>query len=218
MNRILNDLRSDEGEFITSNTVKSYSNKLHYDVGDVMKYLTSQGYILEILDGVFYVKNAEEFQTKELKYTQYELVSKVLALKNVNNWYFGLNTALTFDLDEKNDVFFDNNTSIDYIINDRFSINKPVIINGVKFLFLVFKKELLNFGIKDNGKYRYSNLEKTILDYVYLYNSNQVREGKILVEVSKYKNSVSRERLLEYTKHYPANVAAILERSNIYGK
>ncbi len=218
MNRILNDLRSDEEEFITSDTIRTYSKKMYYDARDVIKNFTSQGYIFEVLDDMFYIKDVDEFKNSVLKYSQYELVSKALAFKNINNWYFGLHSALPFDLNEKNEVFFGSDTEINYIITDRFTVNKPVIINGDKFLFLVFKKELLDFGIKDNGKFRYSNLEKTILDYVYLYSCNKVREGKIIVELSKYKNSVSSERISRYSKHYPANVAAILEKINFYGK
>ncbi len=217
MNRILNELRSNESEFITSNSVRDYSNKLNYKVGDVMKYFTSQKYIFEVLNDMFYLTDVDEFQKKELKYSQYELISKALAFKNINTWYFGLNTALTFDSNEKNDVFFENNKNINYVINNRFSGDK-LIINGDIFSFLIFKKELLNFGIKDNGKYRYSNLEKTILDYVYLYNSNQVREGKIITEIMKYKNFISIERIKKYSKHYPANVAAILEKAKFYGQ
>ena len=214
MNRIITDLRSNEEEFINFDTIRDYSNKLNYNVRNVMKYFTSQGYILEILKDLFYVKDVDEFQKKESKYSNYELISKALALKDIKNWYFGLNTALTFDLKEKNDVFFENNTDIDYIINDRISMNKPITIDGNKFAFLSFNAELLNFGITDNGKYRYSNLEKTILDYVYLYNSNNVSQGKIIVEVSKYRNAVSMERIIEYLKYYPAIVTTILEKTN----
>lgn len=218
MNRILNDLRKDEEEFITPNTIRSYSNKLHYEVRDVIKYLTSQGHLLQILDDLFYVKSIDECTTNQLKYSNYELIAKVLTHKKVSNWYFGLHTALTFDLKEENEVFFDNDLSIDYVINHGFTVNRPIQINGNKFSFLIFKEDLLNFGIRDNGKYRYSDLEKTILDYIYLYNCNQVRIGKIIVEVSKYKNSVSTEKILEYSKHYPANVGAVLEKVMFHGK
>ncbi len=216
MNQILYDIRSEEEEIITTKTIQGYSNKKYYEVGKVINYLTSQGYILKILNNMFYVKDIDEFNKKELKYSQHELIAKALELKNAKNWYFGLHTALTFELSENNDVFFKNDTSIDYIINDRISVKKPLIINGDKFSFLVFKKELLNFGVKDHGIFRYSNLEKTILDFIYLYNCNHVREGKILVEVSKYKHVISLERLMKYSKHYPAEVGKILERINIF--
>ncbi|MHA1148335.1 MAG: hypothetical protein ACTSR8_08825 [Promethearchaeota archaeon] len=213
INRILINLRKNEDEFITSNTIRDYSNKLHYQFDYVIKFLTSQGFILEILNDLFYVKDIDEINNHKLKYSNYELISKMLAFKKITSWYFGLNTALTFDLSEKNEIFFEHDTSIDYIINYGFSVDRPIKINGNQFSFLTFKEDLLNFGIIDNGKFRYSNLEKTILDYIYLYQCNNVREGKIIVEISKYKKYVSMKRILEYMKHYPKNVEEILEKT-----
>lgn len=213
---IVKDLRKKEEELINSDIIKDYSKKLHYNLGDVVKYLTSQGYIMEVFKDLFYVKDIDEFNKKELKYSQYELVAKALALKKVKNWYFGLNTALSFEPAEKNELFFDNDTSIDYIINDRFSMDKPITIDGDKFSFFVFNNELLTFGIKTSGNYRYSDLEKTILDYVYLYCSNHVSVGKIMKEASKYKSIASKERILEYSQHYPVIVAQTLEKANFY--
>lgn len=216
MNSILYDLRSDNEEFITTNTIKGYSNKLYYEVEKVIKYLTSQGYIIEILNDMFYIKDINEFNGKELKYSQYELLSKALAFKNVNSWYFGLHTALSPDIKEKNEISFDKNDSVTYVINDRLSIDKPFIINGEQFSFLVFKKELLSFGLKKIGKYQFSNLEKTILDFIYLYACNRVGDGKIFNIISKYKDAVSMERIVKYSKHYPATVSEILEKSNFF--
>jgi len=215
MMRVLNSLRSDEEEFITSSTIRGYSEKLYYGVENVIKYFTSQGFIIEVLNDMFYIKDINEIRKKEIKYSPYELISRAFDFKNVKNWYFGLNTALAFDSNEKNDVIFNIDTSTNYVISDRISVDEPVIINEEKFSFLVFKDDLLNFGIKDNGKFRYSNLEKTLLDFIYLYNCNHVREGKTIVAVSKYKNIVSRDILLRYSKKYPANVAEMLEKSNL---
>ncbi len=218
LNNILYDLRSINEEFITSNTIKGYSNKKYYEVGKVIKYFTSQGYILEVLHDMFYIKDIDEFNGNELKYSQYELISKALAFKNVNNWYFGLHTAMNPDLNVKKEILIDKKENVTYIINDQVSIDKPININGEQFSFLVFKKELLSFGLKKIGKYQYSNLEKTILDFIYLYNCNRVGEGKIFNVISKYKDSVSMEKLLRYSKHYPSIVSEILEKSNYFRK
>ncbi len=213
---IVKDLRKKEDELINLDIIKEYSTKLHYNIRDVMNYLISQGYIMEVFKDLFYVKNNDEFNKKELKYSRYELITKVLMLKKVKNWYFGLNTALTFESTEKKELFFDNDKSIDYIINDRLSMNKPITIDGNKFSFFVFNNELLTFGIKTSENYRYSDLEKTILDYIYIYSSNHVGIGKIMKEASKYKNHVSKERIFEFSKHYPSIVGQILEKANFY--
>lgn len=73
------------------------------------------------------------------KYNHYELVSKGLELKGVKNWYFGLYTALKFNL-ATHESF-----TITYVITNKLYRNKPISIDNHKFKFIKLKPELLTF-------------------------------------------------------------------------
>lgn len=62
--------------------------------------------------------------------------------------------------------------TINYIINDKIYRNKPILIDGRRCKFIKLKPTLLTFGIVENRSYRYSDLEKTILDFIYKFRYN----------------------------------------------
>ena len=83
---------------------------------------------------------------------------------------------------------------------------------GKKFRFFRFKDDLFNFGII-NGKVKYSDLEKTILDFVYLWEYNHRNERTILVELSKLLDGTSKEKILDYSQYYPKSNINILKKA-----
>jgi len=139
-----------------------------------------------------------------IKYSHLELVAKGLELKGVENWYFGLYTALM--LNNATHEYF----TIDYVISDNLYRNKPITINSRKFKFHKLKTSLLKFGIIEN-QYRYSDLEKTILDFIYLWIYNGVSKKRILMDISGYAKNLSGSEIKDYIHWYPKSVKEIIK-------
>jgi len=159
------------------------------------------------LDDIYYVKSDEEFINKEINYSTLELIAKVLKLKRVKNWYFGLYTALKL-----NKINHDNQDDFLYLINNQIIRDKPVKILGKNFRFLIFKNSFFNFGIIKN-KIRYSDHEKTILDLLYLWDYNNMNENRMLLELTKLLDGISEEKILNYARYYPKSNKTLLEKA-----
>ncbi|MGQ4875393.1 MAG: type IV toxin-antitoxin system AbiEi family antitoxin domain-containing protein [Promethearchaeia archaeon] len=194
----------DNKEFVTSREIKEYCNFLNLKYENVINYLLSRGYLMRIFKGIFYVKSLEELKFGYRKYSYLEIIKNGLELKNVKNWYFGLYTALK--LNNATHEYF----TIDYVISENLYRSKIINIGGRKFRFIKLKPELLNFGII-NDKFRYSDLEKTILDFIYLWNYNSIEKKKILLNISEYKNNLNEKKIKNYAKNYPKSVKRIVE-------
>jgi len=191
-------------EFVTSDEIKEYCILLNLNYEKIVNYFISRGYLSRIFRGIFYVKSLEELKLGNRKYSYLELVNRGLELKKVKNWYFGLYTALKI-----NNITHEYFT-IDYIISENFYRSKVINIEKRKFKFIKIKPDLLTFGIIENG-IRYSDLEKTILDFIYLWIYNNNPKKKILTDISEYIGAVKEEKILFYTKNYPNSVKEIIE-------
>ena len=100
--------------------------------------------------------------------------------------------------------------TIDYVISDNLYRSKPITINNRKFKFHKLKPLLLKFGIIEN-KYRYSDLEKTILDFIYLWIYNGVSKKRILMDISGYAKNLSGSKIKDYVHWYPKSVKEIIK-------
>ncbi len=136
------------------------------------------------------------------KYSHLDLVAKGLELKGINEWYFGLYTALK--LNNMTHEYF----ATDYVVNDHILRVNPMKIAGHKFRFLKFKPKLFNFGITDNG-ILYSDPEKTILDFIYMWRYNGVPKDKIAADVGDWSKDLSEPAFSRYAKNYPKTVQEI---------
>jgi len=141
------------------------------------------------------------------KYNHLELVAKGLELKRVSNWYFGLHTALKLN-NMTHETF-----TVEDVINDKLFRAHSFTIAGYKFKFSRLSPSLLSFGIEraENGV-RYSDPEKTVLDFMYLWRYNGIPEEKITVDIAGWAKRLSRETLRTYAKKYPNTVAEIAAR------
>jgi hypothetical protein len=179
--------------------------KLDYNIA--IRHLVPRGYFVRILRGIFYVKSLEELEVARPKYTRLELVAKGLEVKNVRRWYFGLHTALKLN-NMTHETF-----AVEDVVNDKLFRANPFIIAGYKFKFSKLSPSLLGFGIRNAGNgVRYSDPEKTILDFIYLWRYNGIPEEKIAADVAGWAKSASKEKLRAYAKKYPKTVAGIAER------
>ncbi len=201
---LLKKLRIDKKEFITSEELKRYCKTLTLNYEKIIKYYVSRGYLIRIFKGIFYVKSLDEIKLGRAKYNHLELAAKGLELKGVKNWYFGLYTALKF-----NNITHESFT-VDYVVNDKLLRTKPINIAGYKFRFVKLTPKLLEFGIIENNL-KYSDPEKTILDFIYIWRYNGVPEDKIVLDVSEWARGISREKIRKYAGNYPTTVQEIAD-------
>jgi len=201
---LLKKLRLDKKEFITSEELKHYCKAMALNYGKIIKYYVSRGYLIRIFKGIFYVKSLDEVKLGKSKYNHLELVAKGLELKGVKNWYFGLYTALKF-----NNITHESFTA-DYVVNDKLLRSKPINIAGYKFRFVKLTPKLIEFGIIEKNL-KYSDPEKTILDFIYTWRYTGVPKEKIILDVSEWAKDISSEKTKKYAANYPKTVQDIAD-------
>ena len=207
MSLLRRKLWMDRKEFVTAEELKRYCKtmKLNYEM--VVRYFGMRAYLVRIFRGVFYVKSLEELKLGRNKYNHLELVAKGLELKNVKRWYFGLHTALKLN-NMTHETF-----AVEDVVNDKLFRANPIAIAGYKFKFSRLSPSLLGFGTRKAGNgVRYSDPEKTLLDFIYLWRYNGIPEEKIVADVSDWEKGASKEKLMAYAKKYPKTVAEIAAR------
>jgi len=192
-------------KYVTREELIVYSKALKLNYRDVISYLIHNRYVITLLKGIFYVLSADERKHKSIDATYLELTKKALELKGIKNWYFGLESAFKFN-NVTHEYF-----SIDYVINDKLVKTTPIKINGRKIKFVKIKPELLGFGIVRNN-INYSDLEKTILDKIYLLSYAGNNYNNIRDYVIEYIGSADSNKLLKYSKPYPKTMKRTLER------
>jgi predicted transcriptional regulator of viral defense system len=203
-NFLLKKLNIDEKEFITSEELKRYCKSMGLNYEITIRHLVSRGYLIRIFKGIFYIKSLDEAKFGKSKYSNLELVAKGLELKGVKNWYFGLYTALKFN-NMTHESF-----SVDYVVNDKLLRSKPISIAGYKYRFIKLAPKLIQFGIIGDNL-RYSNPEKTILDFIYTWRYNGVPREKIILDVSEWAKEISGEKTIRYSVNYPKTVREIAD-------
>jgi len=201
---ILRKLRLEGKELVTSEELKEICSSLNIKYESAIRHLVPRGHLIRIFRGIFYVTTPDEALTKRQKYSHLELVSKGLRAKGVEAWYFGLHTALKL-----NNMTYEH-YAIDYVVNDEIQRPNPIEIAGYKFRFVKVKPPLLGFGVVGD-ELRYSDPEKTILDFVYLWRYNGMPDQRINLSVKEWTNDIEKEKLKKYSQHYPKTVARQLE-------
>jgi predicted transcriptional regulator of viral defense system len=203
MNILLKKLYIDRKDIVTSDALKKYCKifKLRYDT--TLRYMMSKGYLVRIFRGIFYIRTLDELKMNRTKYNPLELVAKGMEAKNVKNWYFGLYTALKYN--NMTHEYF----TVDYVINDRIFRPNPVKIAGMRFKFVKISPSLLSFGMLKNGLI-YSDPEKTILDFMYLWRYNGISKEKIIADISDWTNNISGKKINDYAVKYPKSVRNIV--------
>jgi predicted transcriptional regulator of viral defense system len=200
---LLKKLRLENKEFVTSEELKGYCKQLQLDYESAIDHFLTRGHFIRIFRGVFYVKSLDEMKLGKTKYSYLELVAKGLELKGVKNWYFGLYTALK--LNNMTHEYF----SIDYVVNDKMLRINPMKISGHKFRFMKLKSSLFSFGVITKDALTYSDPEKTILDFIYMWRYNGIPRDRILADVGDWSINLSASRLIEYAKNYPKTAQEI---------
>ncbi|MBL7101002.1 MAG: hypothetical protein ISS23_03555 [Nanoarchaeota archaeon] len=200
---IVKKLGMQKEKFITRDIIKKFSEELNIDYYTVISYLLSNKYLIRILRGVFYVNSLEERKKKKADINHFEAIGKALEIKGVNNWYFGLETALK--LNNITHEYF----NITYVLSDSIFRKNLIEILGHKIKFIKLNKKLFRFGIIKNNL-NYSDMEKAILDIAYLRKYNSIPDEEIINEIIGFIKYCSKSKLKKYSKHYPKTVQKII--------
>ncbi len=198
---LLKRLRLDNREFVTAPEIRAYCETMNVEYDAAIRYFIKKGYFVRIFRGIFYVKPLEELKLGRIRYNHLQLVAKGMELKKVKNWYFGLHTALKMN-DMTHEYF-----TVDDVISDSIFRAKPFEIAGHDFKFSKLSQSLFDFGIVRDNVNRYSDPEKTILDFIYIWRYNGIPETRILSDISEWLKGASKIKLRKYASRYPATVS-----------
>lgn len=202
---ILRKLYREKKEFVTSDAIREYARVMGLNYENAMRHFLSRGHLIRIFRGIFYVRSPEEVKLGRTKYDPLKLVAMGLKLRGIENWYFGLHTALR--LNNMTHEYF----RVHEVLNDIIPRSRPMEIAGEEFKFSKLKPSLFTFGvIKDNV--RFSDPEKTILDFAYLWNYRGVPEERTAMEIAEWYPKLSKNKIEDYLTNYPTTVRKIIER------
>jgi hypothetical protein len=204
---MLKRIRIEKVQFITQVQLGKYCKFFDIDYDYAIRYYIRKGYFVRI----FYVRSTSEVMLDVGKYNHMELVAKGLSLKSVNQWYFGLHTALK--LNNMTHEYF----SVEDIVNDKILRITPMLISGHKIKFTKISPSLFGFGtIRRKTRIPgtsiiYSDPERTILDFAYLWRYNSVSFDRIISDIQEWTENADRKKMHSYGKRYPNSIQNILE-------
>ncbi|MEI7961116.1 MAG: hypothetical protein WCI04_02160 [archaeon] len=190
--------------YLSKEELTEISSKLKLSYTKATNYLLTNKYLYTIFRGFFFVPSVEERKLSSKTPDILEAISKAMEYKGIKNWYFGLETAI------KHAGITHESFSIDYVISDKIFRPKPIEILGRKIKFIKLKKELCDFGVTKD-KYLYSDLEKTILDIVYLKRYSGEEDSAIKSYLVEWAEKSNKKKLVLYSKKYPDAVTRLAE-------
>jgi len=195
------------GKVVTKKELEEVCRRFKANLDSTVNFMISYGYLIRILRGLYYVKTLEEFKLRK-SIDVYRIISLGLDKLGIN-WYFGLYTALRL-----NGVTHEYSATI-FILNDTIFRPKEIEIAGEKVKFIKLKKDLFGFGVKNENDLKFSDLEKTLLDIVYLSRYRSVPEEKIVLMLKEYEKKVNKRRMKSYLKFYPKSVERVVRNARL---
>lgn len=193
-------LDMDENKFIESDLIRDYCDKLNLDYNVAIRYLISNKRLYRILRGFFYKPSIKERKLGILDADFATAIIEAMNRKKIKKWYFGLESALKFN-NLVHEYF-----AVEYIINDAIFRAKAFEILGHKVKFVKIKTNLCTFGIKTNKEIRYSDVEKTVLDMIYLSRYDGLNELEVKNKIKDILKHCSKKKLIKYSKKYNEKV------------
>ncbi len=192
---VIEKLRLLDKNMVTKEELSKYLNILEMDYNKAINYLTNNNYLINIFRCIFYIPSIEERSKKTINKDIFTLLTNALKLKKVDKWYFALDTSLKIN-NIKHE--YDN---IIYIINNKLYKNKILKINGYNVKIIKLKDKLFNFGI-NNKNIKYSNIDKTVLDIIYLAKYNGLEDKNILNKINDLLPICNKNKLIKYSIKY----------------
>ena len=101
------------------------------------------------------------------------------------------------------------------MVNDKIYRAKEIKVAGEKVKFIKLAPRLVNFGVVNSEEKRFSDVDKTILDLVYISRYRSVPEGKIVALIDEYKNRLSLSKLKSYLEMYPEAVGGVIRTAGL---
>jgi len=200
---IVKKLGMEEKKFITRESIRKMCKDINMEYYTTIRYLLSNNYLIRILRGIFYINSLEERKMKKTSISHFEAIKEALKIKEVKNWYFGLETALNL-----NNITHEH-YMVTYVLNDSILRNNLIKVLNHDVKFIKLNRCLFGFGIIKNNL-KYSEVEKTVLDIIYLRKYNSIPDEEIKNEIIEVIKHCSKSKLKEYSKHYPKTVQKII--------
>jgi len=201
---IVRKLELTDKKFIARKELRSYCKELKLDYYTAIRYLTSNSYLIRILRGIFYIKSIEERRLKKININYIDALKEALSIKGVK-WYFGLESAIK--LNNLTHEYF----AIETVITDSMFRPRPIEILGTKVKFVKIRKDLLNFGLIGKD-FKHSDIEKTLLDIIYLGKYNNFSEEVIRNKILDLLKNCEKGKLMKYAGYYTKTVSNFLRK------
>jgi len=195
------------GGVINKNELEKICKKFKAKADRTVNFMITYGYLIRILRGLYYVKTVEEFKFKRAL-SIYKIISLGMDKLKVK-WYFGLYTALKFN--KVTHEYFDTI----FVLNDRIFRPKEIKIAGERVRFVKLKGKLFGFGIKEKDAIKFSDLEKTLLDIVYISKYRSVPEERIIWRIEEYGRKINKKRIEGYLNFYPKSVEKVIKNAKL---
>ncbi|MEM2913179.1 MAG: hypothetical protein QXR06_02415 [Candidatus Bathyarchaeia archaeon] len=195
------------GKVAVREEINEVCSRFGVDSARAVNYMISYGFFVRILRGLYYVKSLEEFKLKRAV-DIYKVISLGMEKLKIG-WYFGLYTGLR--LNGLTHEFFDTI----FVLNSDLFRPKDIRIEGVKVKFIKLKRDLFGFGIIERNGIKFSDPEKTILDFIYVFRYRGIAEEKIILIIEDYAENLERSKLKAYLNFYPKTVSRVVENAKI---
>jgi predicted transcriptional regulator of viral defense system len=195
------------GNAATKEEIKETCKRFSTDVDNTVNFMISYGYLVRILRGLYYVKTVEEFELKKSP-DIYRVLSLGLNKLKVE-WYFGLYTSLR--LGGLTHEFYDTV----FVLNDKIYRPKEIKVGGEKVKFIKLSNKLVNFGVINENGMRISDIEKTLLDFIYISRYRSVPEGRTTSMIEEHWKRVKTDKIMEYLKFYPKSVGKVIRDAGL---
>ena len=183
-----------------------------YDAEEVIRYMIRKKRAFKVLNDTYFIRG---FGNYDFEYVPMEKILKSAFEKlGWKNWYLGLYSAW-FNGRCAQQVY--NGITV---VNDR--ISRVRSIGGVKvYFYKTSRREMFEFGIeKDSWGIPYSDVEKTLLDFLYFSDYGGVTEMIVFEAIDSFfddtnfymiRRKRSYKKLKKYLLYYPDFVRANLQ-------
>jgi predicted nucleotidyltransferase len=102
-----------------------------------------------------------------------------------------------------------------FVLNDKIYRPKEIKVGGEKVKFVKLSNKLVDFSIMNESGMRFSDIEKTLLDFVYISRYRSVPEGRITSMIEEYRKRVKADKIMEYLKFYPKSVEKVVRDAGL---
>ncbi len=195
------------GKVATRSEINEVCRKFGANPVNTINHMIHYGFFVRILRGLYYVKNIEEFELGKA-IGVYKAISLGMDKLKIE-WYFGLYTSLR--LNGLTHEFYETT----FVLNNEIFRPKEIRIAGSKVKFIKLKDSLFGFGIVERDGVKFSDPEKTVLDFIYIFRYRGVGEERIISVIEDYAKGLEKRKLKEYLKFYPKAVSGVVENAKL---